>query len=64
MLKKQFARLMVIGGLAVMTAGTSLAGGCNGCCWCGSPAPKAVSVSMTAPPSLFSTFLTVLSILL
>lgn len=59
-LKRRFTQLMVVGGLAVMTAGLSQAGGCGPCCWCGSPAPKAVAVSkaITPQPSLFSIVLT------
>ena len=60
-LKGQLTRLMVVGGLAVMTAGISQAGGG---CWCGGPAPKTVSQSVTVQPSIFSTFWTILSALL
>ena len=60
-LKKQLTRLLVVGGLAVMTTGVSQAGSCgeDKCCWC-FPHPKAVSQPVAAEPSLFSTFLTVL----
>jgi len=47
-MKKQFARIMVVAGLAVMTTGISQAGGCSGCCWCGSP--KAVSQTALSQP--------------
>jgi hypothetical protein len=56
-LKGQLARILMVGGLAVMTAGLSQAGGG---CWCGNPAPKAVSQSVTAQPNVFSAFWTFL----
>jgi len=68
-LKGQLARILVVGGLAVMTTGIASAGGCCiGCEWCGSPAPKVAHAiaaqtggtphtGVTAQPSLFSSFL-------
>ena len=65
-LKGQLTRLLMVGGLAVMAAGISEAGGCCiGCEWCGAPAPRAaVSQAATAQPSLFSVALTILSVLI
>jgi hypothetical protein len=62
-LKRQLTRLLVVGGLAVMTTGVSFAGGG---CWCGgpAPAPKAITQPVTVQPSLFSAFWTILSALL
>jgi len=59
--KRQLTRLMLVGGLAVMTTGISQAGSCgeDQYCW----HPKAISQPMTAQPSLFSTFWTILSVL-
>jgi len=56
-LKRQFAQLLMLGGLAIAPTGTNIlsAGGCPPCCWCGSP-HSAVSQSVTAEPSVFSTF--------
>jgi len=61
LLKRQLMRLMVVGGLAVMSTGTSQAGFCgeDQYCW----HPKAISQPLTAQPSLFSTFWTMLSLL-
>jgi hypothetical protein len=56
-LKRQLTRLMVVGGLAVMTTGISQAGGG---CWCGGPQPKAISQPVTAQPNAFSAFWTML----
>jgi hypothetical protein len=53
-LKRQLTRLVVVGGLAVMTTGIASAGGCIGCCWCGGPQPKPTSQVMTAQPSVLS----------
>ena len=61
-LKKQITRFLMVGGLAVMMTGVSQAGGCAGCCWCGSPAPKAISqqTALSQPaashPSAFLAF--------
>ena len=53
-LKRQLTRLLVVGGLAVMTAGLSRAGYCGEDQWCWHP--KAVSQPVAAQPSVFSTF--------
>jgi len=58
-LKRQLTRLLVVGGLAVMTAGLSRAGYCGEDQWCWHP--KAVSQPVTAQPSLFAAFWTILS---
>ena len=58
-LKKQLARLLVVGGLAVITTGISQAGFCGEDQWCWHP--KAVSQPMTGQPSLFATLWTILS---
>lgn len=64
-LKGNLARFMLVGGLAVMTSGLSQAGGCSGCCWCGSPAPKtAQTLTTTAHHSIFSSFWSFLTDLL
>jgi hypothetical protein len=53
-LKRQFTRLVVVGGLAVMTTGLASAGGCIGCCWCGGPQPKPTTQVVTTLPSMLS----------
>ena len=63
-LKRRILQLLVVGGLAVMTTGIASAGGCCiGCEWCGSPAPKAASQTVSAQPGLFSALWLVLSAL-
>ncbi len=56
-LKGQLTRMLMVGGLAVMTAGLSQAGGG---CWCGNPTPRAMTQPMAAQPSAFSAFWSVL----
>jgi len=56
LLKRQLMRLLVIGGLAVMTSGIASAGGGW---WSGGPAPKAAQ-TMTTQPSMFSAIWTLL----
>ena len=64
LLKRQLARIVMIGALAMAPTGTRLlsAGGYPpGCGWCGSPAPKAQAT--TAQPSPFFVLWTILSAL-